>query len=113
MAVWDRCQRCGGCFRHWTVNLDVVISLPTGTDSKADYAVMGVYGKHYNKWYLTQQDAPPKVDSKNTVRLHVRKVAYDVNMGLHKLVNESGTDVYRQVDIKEVEQIRGKLEQQD
>ena len=71
--------------------------------------------KASQQWCLTQQDAPPKSGQqvKNNVRLHVHKVAHDVNMGLHKLVNESGTDVYRQVDIKEVEQIRGKLKQQD
>ena len=84
----------------------------------ADYVVMGVFGKHCNKWCLiTQQDEPVLLHGKNTVRLHVRRVEFDPHIGLYKLEVGDGSDsqsnVYRRVELKDVVMIKGKLEAVD
>ena len=54
------------------VERGVVVTLEDDEDATASYVVMGVHGKHYNKWYLTLQDEPVGLQAKKT-RLHLRK----------------------------------------
>ena len=91
-----------------------MISVAKSDGILADYVVMGVFGKHYNTWYLTQQEELLLLSGNSNVRLHVRSVRFDAAIGLYKLGmgdgGDSQMDVYRQVNLKDVVSIKGRLQ---
>lgn len=83
--------------------------------------VIGNFNKHYNKWFLMSQKdkealAWEENKKKKVVRLHVRKIIIDPLTGLWKHVavvdgstGSTANDVFKQVGVKEVVEVRGKL----
>ena len=63
-----------------------------------DYVVMGIYNKHYNMWFLMEQDDKCKLkeaqQKSGGVCLHVRKVLFDPIVDLYELVEGDGTERY-------------------
>lgn len=57
------------------IERDVVVTLCAKDEVEHDYVVLGVYNKHYNKWFLMEQDDKEKLESEQKkedgVRLHV------------------------------------------
>jgi len=85
----------------------MVVSLEGG-----DHVVMGVFNKHYNKYFLVEQEDKKKLQEaqNDKTRLHVRKVMFDATLHMYKL-EEGDTDcTHKQVKIGDVKSVKGKLQ---
>jgi hypothetical protein len=102
------------------IGRDVVITLKLD-NGRALYVIMGMYNKHYNKWYLTQQKADglqlsveqQKTQEDQQVRLHIRKVVFDSVYDMYTYdVGDGQTDqhdIYKQIKVNMVQAVKGRL----
>ena len=86
-------------------------------DEFEDYLVMGIYNRHYNKFYLVNQDLvkptwKPKMKSSQW-QLAVRMIKWGASLSMYRYAkigkNEEGTTekAYRIVGLLEVVQVKG------
>ncbi len=87
-------------------------------DDHVDYVVLGVFNKHYNKWFLMDQTDKPELQKalacvKSPARIHLRRIELDEDVDAHKLVVLSNgidpSSLCKQIVATDVLVVKGKL----
>ena len=87
-----------------------LVTVLASNGTPTDYAVMGIYNKHYNKWFL--MDQKDKVNMKKEqdekaglcVWLHGGKVKFDHDMNLYEQQK-----TFNQINVSDVRKVKDKL----
>ena len=61
------------------------------------YVILGIYNKHYNKWFLVEQDDPQKLEAATKLsktRIQLRRLKFRADFGVYLLDewNSEGSD---------------------
>ena len=87
-----------------------------GLNQVVDFRVLGIYTKHYNKWYLCEQGRQPWSKEKTgNYKVYARMVSYDPSFDNHKAVSPIDSthwwkkSIYVLCDSKKIEAIVGKF----